>query len=64
MTSAILQRLSIIRDEIEMNDGEQFASPKQHEFIHIRSSTDPIEQDRILSSNPTNTKNKDKKKRP
>ena len=41
-TSAILQRLSIIRDEIEMNDGEQFAWPKQHEFLHIRSSIDSI----------------------
>jgi hypothetical protein len=48
-----------------MNDGgEQFGWPKQHEFIHIRSSIDSIEQERIISPNPTNIKNKDKKKRP
>jgi hypothetical protein len=63
-TSTILQRLSLIRDEIEMNDSEQFVWPKQHEFIHIRSSIDTTEQERIISANPTNIKNKDKKKRP
>jgi len=48
-----------------MNDGgEQFGWPKQHEFIHIRSSIDSIEQERIISPNPTNIKNKEKKKRP
>jgi len=63
-TSVILQRLSIIRDEIEMNDGEQFAWPKQHEFLHIRSSIDSMEQERVISPILTNAKNKDKKKRP
>jgi hypothetical protein len=63
-TSAILQRLSLIRDEIEMNNGEQFAWPKQHEFIHIRSPINPNEPTRVPSPNPTITKNKDKKKRP
>ncbi|CAF3465212.1 unnamed protein product [Rotaria sp. Silwood1] len=48
-TSAILQRLSIIRDEIEINDNEQFARPNQHEFIHIRSPIDLTEQERIIS---------------
>ncbi len=63
ITSVILQRLSIIRDEIQMNDGEQFARPKQHEFIHIRSSID-IPELEIVSPTSTNVKNKDKKKRP
>ncbi|CAF3868768.1 unnamed protein product [Rotaria sordida] len=50
-TCVILQRLSIIRDEIEMNDNnQQFARPNQHDFIHIRSPIDLIEQDRIISS--------------
>jgi len=47
-----------------MNDGEQFAWPKQHEFLHIRSSIDSMEQERVISPIPTNAKNKDKKKRP
>ena len=63
-TSAILQRLSIIRGEIEMTDNDQFAYPKQHEFIHIQSSSDTTEHERIISANPTSSKTKDKKKRP
>jgi hypothetical protein len=47
-----------------MNDSEHFVRAKQHEFVHIRSLIDPIEQERILSPTPTNTKSKDKKKRP
>lgn len=47
-----------------MNNGEQFAWPKQHEFHHIRSSNDSIEQETVISPTPTNFKNKDKKKRP
>lgn len=48
-----------------MNDGEQFTWSKQHEFVHIRSSSDSIEQERIISPNPPNNKTKDnKKKRP
>ncbi|CAF5128031.1 unnamed protein product, partial [Rotaria sp. Silwood1] len=52
-----------IRDEIEINDNEQFARPNQHEFIHIRSPIDLTEQERIISVTPTNAKTKDKKKR-
>ncbi|CAF3065648.1 unnamed protein product [Rotaria socialis] len=63
-TSAILQRLSIIRDEIETNDDDQLEWPKQHEFIHIRSSIDTTESETIVSPTPTNAKTKDKKKRP
>ncbi|CAF2573323.1 unnamed protein product [Rotaria sp. Silwood2] len=62
-TSVVLQRLSIIRDEFEMNDNDQFARPNQHEFIHIRAPIDLIEQERIISVTPTNAKTKDKKKR-
>ena len=63
-TTAILQRLCLIRDDIEMNDSsDQFAETKQHEFIHIRSSNDTTEQERVISANPVNAKNKDKKKR-
>ncbi|CAF1111624.1 unnamed protein product [Adineta steineri] len=61
-TSVILQRLSIIRDELQMNDSEQSARPKQHEFIHIRSTLDI--PDLEMPPTSTNTKNKDKKKRP
>jgi hypothetical protein len=46
-----------------MNDGDQFAWPKQHEFIHIQSAVDPNEQERVISPNPISAKNKDKKKR-
>ncbi|UJR32187.1 hypothetical protein I4U23_019651 [Adineta vaga] len=62
-TSVILQRLSIIRDEIQMNDGDQSARPKQHSFIHIRSAID-IPELELAPPTSTNTKNKDKKKRP
>ena len=60
-TAAVLQRLSIIRDEIEMRDGNRFAWPKAHEFVHIRSSTDTSEPERVPSA--ANNKTKDKKKR-
>jgi hypothetical protein len=60
-TSNVLQRLSIIRDDIESNGANQFAWPKQHEFIHIESSLDMHEHERIAS--PINTKPKEKKKR-
>ena len=46
-----------------MNDGDQFARPKQHNFIHIRSSIDTTEPERVISPTPTNIKTKDKKKR-
>lgn len=63
LTSAILQRLSLIRDEIELSNDEQYAHPKAHEFIAIRTTTDSLEQERIPSDNPTTNKSKDKKKR-
>ncbi|CAF0932285.1 unnamed protein product [Adineta ricciae] len=62
-TSAILQRLSIIRDEIQMNDGDQPVQLKQHSFIHIRSAID-IPELEVAPSISTTSKNKDKKKRP
>lgn len=48
-----------------MNEGgEQFAWPKPHEFVHIRSPIDLNQPERIVSPITTNIKNKDKKKRP
>lgn len=62
-TSSILQRLCLIRDEIEANDDDHFEWPKKHEFIHIRSSIEVVEQEAVISPSPTNAKTKDKKKR-